>query len=324
MLSFILNRVMHGVVVMVAVALISFSMISFLGDPVSNMVGQDTTVAQREELRQSLGLNDPLPLQFARFIDNAVRGDFGLSYSLRVPVSELFAERLPATLELSIISAIFAMVIGIPLGIHTAIHRHSLTTQTILTTSLVGVSLPTFLIGILLILIFGVVLRWLPTFGRGEVVMIGGWSTGLLTVSGLRSLILPVATLTIFQLTLIIRLVRAEMMEVLRTDFIKFARARGIRRRSLNYRHALKNTLMPVITVVGLQLGNIIAFSLITESVFQWPGMGLLFVQAIGNADIPVMVAYLMIIALIFVLINLIVDLLLFALDPRLQSSGAK
>ena len=324
MLSLILNRLTHSVVVMLAVALISFAMVAFLGDPISNMVGQDTTVAEREALRESLGLNDPLPVQFARFVGNALRGDFGLSYSLRQPVSTLFAERIPATLELSVISAIFALVIGIPLGIHTAIHRNSFTPQTILTTSLVGVSLPTFLIGMLLILIFGVVLRWLPTFGRGEVVMIGGWSTGLMTTSGLRSLALPVATLTIFQLTLIIRLVRAEMMEVLRTDFIKFARARGIRRHKLNYRHALKNTLMPTITVVGLQLGNIIAFSLITESVFQWPGMGLLFVQAIGNADIPVMVAYLMIIALIFVLINLIVDLLLFALDPRLHISGAK
>ncbi|WP_028957438.1 ABC transporter permease [Sulfitobacter sp. 20_GPM-1509m] len=323
MLKLILNRLAHSVVVMLAVALIAFSMVAFLGDPISNMVGQDTTVAERAALRENLGLNDPLPVQFVRFLSHAVQGDFGLSYSLRVPVSELFAERMPATLELSIISAIFALLIGIPLGIHTAINRDSFTTQAILSSSLVGVSLPTFLIGILLILIFGVMLRWLPTFGRGDVVMIGGWSTGLLTSSGLRSLVLPVATLTIFQLTLIIRLVRAEMMEVLRTDFIKFARARGIRRKALNYRHALKNTMMPVITVVGLQLGNIIAFSLITESVFQWPGMGLLFVQAIGNADIPVMVAYLMIIALIFVLINLIVDLLHFVLDPRLHSSGA-
>ncbi|MHA7777863.1 ABC transporter permease [Roseibium sp. M-1] len=324
MLSLILNRLAHSIVVLLAVALISFSMVAFLGDPVSNMVGQDTTVAERAALRESLGLNDPFPIRFARFVGNAARGDFGLSYSLRVPVSELFAERMPATLELSIISALFALAIGIPLGIHTALHRDSIATQTVLTTSLIGVSLPTFLIGVLLILIFGVSLQWLPTFGRGEVVSVGGWTTGLLTVSGLHSLVLPVATLTIFQLTLIIRLVRAEMMEVLHTDFIKFARARGIRRRSLIYRHALKNTMMPVITVVGLQLGNIIAFSLITESVFQWPGMGLLFIQAIGNADIPVVVAYLMIIALIFVLINLIVDLLHFALDPRLQSSGAK
>lgn len=324
MLTLILNRLAHSIVVMLAVAMIAFSMVAFLGDPISNMVGQDTTVAERAILRENLGLNDPLPVQFARFVGNAVQGDFGLSYSLRVPVSALFAERMPATLELSVISAVFALLIGIPLGIHTAIHRDSFTTQAILGTSLIGVSLPTFLIGILLILVFGVMLRWLPTFGRGEVVMIGGWSTGLLTGSGLRSLVLPVATLTIFQLTLIIRLVRAEMMEILRTDFIKFARARGIRRRALNNRHALKNTMIPVITVVGLQLGNIIAFSLITESVFQWPGMGLLFVQAIGSADIPVMVAYLMIIALIFVLINLIVDVLHFVLDPRMHSSGAK
>lgn len=324
MLTLIINRLAHSIVVMLAVALISFSMVAFLGDPISNLVGQDTTTSERAALRDSLGLDDPLPIQFSRFIGNALKGDFGLSYSLRVPVSQLFAERIPATLELALISALVSLVIGVPLGIHTAINRDSVTTQTILTTSLLGTSLPTFLIGILLILIFGVMLRWLPTFGRGDVVMLGGWSTGLLTASGLRSLILPVATLTIFQLTLIIRLVRAEMMEVLRADFIKFAKARGIRSRSLNYRHALKNTMMPVITVVGLQLGNIIAFSLITESVFQWPGMGLLFLQAIGNADIPVIVAYLMIIALVFVAINLIVDLLHFALDPRLHVAGAK
>jgi peptide/nickel transport system permease protein len=183
----------------------------------------------------------------------------------------------------------------------------------------VGISLPTFLIGILLIFFFGVILGWLPAFGRGEMVQIGFWSTGLLTVSGLKSLIMPAFTLGMFQMTLICRLVRSEMLEVLRTDYIKFARARGLTNRAVNFRHALKNTLVPVITITGLQIGGIIAFSIITETVFQWPGMGLLFVQAINFVDIPVMSAYLMLVALFFVVINLIVDLLYYMVDPRLR-----
>ncbi len=309
---------------MLAVAFITFGLFRFVGDPINNMVGQDTTVEERAQLRKDLGLDDPFAVQFARFTVNAMKGEFGQSYSLRVPVSELLRERLPATLELSIISAILALVLGLPMGIYAAIRRDSWLTKFFLTSSLVGVSLPTFLIGILLILFFGVMLRWLPTFGRGEVVYIGWWSTGLLTVSGLKAMILPAITLAIFQMTLIMRLVRAEMLEVLRTDFIKFGRARGLGNRSLHFRHALKNTLIPVITITGLQLGSIIAFSLITESVFQWPGMGLLFIQAIGNADIPIMAAYLVLIAFIFVAINLIVDILYVRVDPRLRVSGGK
>ncbi|HAT85115.1 ABC transporter permease [Cohaesibacter gelatinilyticus] len=324
MLGFIVKRLLQSILVMLAVAFITFGLFRFVGDPINNMVGQDTTVEERAQLRKDLGLDDPFVVQFARFTVNAMKGEFGQSYSLRVPVSELMRERLPATLELSIISAILALVLGLPMGIYAAIRRDSWVTKFFLTSSLVGVSLPTFLIGILLILIFGVMLRWLPTFGRGEVVYIGWWSTGLLTVSGLKAMILPAITLAIFQMTLIMRLVRAEMLEVLRTDFIKFGRARGLGNRSLHFRHALKNTLIPVITITGLQLGSIIAFSLITESVFQWPGMGLLFIQAIGNADIPIMAAYLVLIAFIFVAINLIVDILYVRVDPRLRVSGGK
>jgi peptide/nickel transport system permease protein len=324
MLGFIVKRLLQSILVMLAVAFITFGLFRFVGDPINNMVGQDTTVEERAQLRKDLGLDDPFVVQFARFTVNAMKGEFGQSYSLRVPVSELLRERLPATLELSIISAILALVLGLPMGIYAAIRRDSWLTKFFLTSSLVGVSLPTFLIGILLILIFGVMLRWLPTFGRGEVVYIGWWSTGLLTVSGLKAMILPAITLAIFQMTLIMRLVRAEMLEVLRTDFIKFGRARGLGNRSLHFRHALKNTLIPVITITGLQLGSIIAFSLITESVFQWPGMGLLFIQAIGNADIPIMAAYLVLIAFIFVAINLIVDILYVRVDPRLRVSGGK
>jgi len=321
MLTFIARRMIQSVLVMIAVGLITFGLLRFVGDPISNMVGQDTSISEREKLKEDLGLNDPFVIQFANFAKNAVKGEFGLSYTLRVPVSQLLSERLPATLELSIMSALLALFAGMPMGIYTAIHKDSWLTKFFLSSSLVGVSLPTFLIGILLILMFGVVFRWLPTFGRGEVVDLGWWTTGLLTWSGIKSLILPTITLAIFQLTLIMRLIRAEMLEVLRTDYIKFGRARGLGMHALHYRHALKNTLIPVITITGLQLGSIIAFSLITESVFQWPGMGLLFIQAIGNADVPIMAAYLVLIAFIFVAINLIVDILYVVLDPRLRTT---
>ncbi|WP_162916732.1 ABC transporter permease [Cohaesibacter haloalkalitolerans] len=319
MISFIVKRLLQSVMVMLTVAFVAFALFNYVGDPISNMVGQDTTFAEREQLREQLGLNDPFLVQFGRFVGNAVQGDFGLSYHHKQPVSNLIAERMPATLELSFISALISLLLGIPLGVYTALNRDSIMTKIIMTGSLIGVSLPTFLIGILMILLFGVVWRVLPTFGRGDVVMLGWWSTGLLTVTGLKSIIMPAFTLALFQMTLIMRLVRAEMLEVLRTDFIKFARARGLPRRSVNYRHALKNTLVPVITITGLQIGSIIAFAIITESVFQWPGMGLLFIQAISDVDIPIMAAYLVMIALFFVVINLIVDILYFLVDPRLR-----
>ena len=283
------------------------------------MVGQDTTAQQREQLREQLGLNDPFVVQYARFVADAARGDFGVSYRHRRPVSELLEERLPATLELSFVSAVMALALGIPMGIYTALKRHGVLSKAFMAISLAGISLPTFLIGILLILFFGVQLRWLPSFGRGDVVGLGWWTTGFLTKSGLLALIMPAITLALFQMTLIMRLVRAEMLEVLRADFIKFARARGLPERLINFRHALKNTMVPVITITGLQLGSIIAFAIITETVFQWPGMGLLFIQAISTVDIPVMAAYLVLIAFMFVVINLIVDLLYFAVDPRLR-----
>ena len=316
---FILKRLAQAVLVMLVVALIAFALFRYVGDPINNMVGQDTTLAQREELRENLGLNDAFFVQFVRFIGNALEGDFGQSYRLRQPVSALIAERFPATFELSMVSALMALIIGIPMGVYTALNRRSWLSRGFMTLSLVGISLPTFLIGILLILLFGVILRWLPTFGRGEVVHIGWWSTGFLTKSGLESLIMPAITLAIFQMTLIVRLVRAEMLEVLRTDYVKFAKARGLKARTINYKIGLKNTLVPVMTIIGLQIGSIIAFAIITESVFQWPGMGLLFIQAISEVDIPIMAAYLLLIAFIFVVINLTVDILYFVVDPRLR-----
>jgi peptide/nickel transport system permease protein len=319
MLAFVLRRLGQAVLVMLVVGLIAFALFRFVGDPVLFMLGQDATPEDRARITGLLGLDRPFYVQYANFLANAVQGEFGLSLRQVRPVSKLILERLPATLELSLVAASLALVAGVAMGVYTALRRNSWLAQAMLAVSLLGVSLPTFLIGILLILVFAVLLGWLPSFGRGETVMIGWWSTGLLTASGLKALILPSITLGLFQMTLIQRLVRAEMLEVLRTDYIRFARARGLPDRAVHFGHALKNTLVPVITITGLQLGAIIAFSIITETVFQWPGMGLLFIQAVGVADIPVMAAYLCLIALFFVVINLVVDLLYYTVDPRLR-----
>ena len=319
MLTFVLRRLLQAVIVMLAVAFIAFMLFQYVGDPVTNLLGQDATQEQRELLRKDLGLDQPFPLQFAHFIANAVQGEFGLSLRQGRKVSTLITERFPATLELALAAAVIALGVGVPLGVYAALRRGRFGSQLVMTLSLLGVSLPTFLIGILLILIFAVTLKWLPSFGRGDVVALGSWSTGLLSVDGWRHLVLPSITLSVFQLALILRLVRAEMLEVLRTDYVKFARARGLQDRAVYFGHALKNTLVPVITITGLQLGSLIAFAIITETVFQWPGMGFLFIQAVQFADVPVMAAYLCLIALIFVLVNLVVDLLYFAVDPRLR-----
>jgi peptide/nickel transport system permease protein len=319
MLAFILRRLVQAVIVMLAVAFIAFMLFQYVGDPVTNLLGQDATPQQRQQLRADLGLDKPFPVQFAHFIGNAVQGEFGLSLKLGRKVSSLIAERLPATLELSLTAALIALGFAIPMGVYSALRRGRFGSQLMMTFSLLGVSLPTFLIGVLLISVFAANLRWLPAFGRGDVETIGFWTTGFLTVDGLKHLILPSVTLAIFQLTLIMRLVRSEMLEVLRADYIKFARARGLPNRIVYFSHALKNTMVPVITITGLQLGSLIAFAIITEHVFQWPGMGLLFLQAVQFADVPVMAAYLCFIALIYVLINLAVDLLYFAVDPRLR-----
>lgn len=319
MLSFILQRVFQAVIVMVSVAFISFLLFQFVGDPVVFLLGQDATPQQIKELRADLGLDKSFLVQFWNFLANAVRGEFGLSLRQGAKVSRLIAERLPATLELASVAALLALVLGIPMGVYAALKRGTFLSQLFMTVSLLGVSLPTFLVGILLILLFAVGLGWFPSFGRGDVVQVGWWSSGLLTAKGWHHIVLPAITLAVFQLTLIMRLVRAEMLEVLRTDYVKFARARGLSDTAIHFGHALKNTLVPVITITGLQLGSLIAFAIITETVFQWPGMGLLFIQAVTFADIPVMAAYLCLTALIFVVINLVVDLLYFVVDPRLR-----
>ena len=321
MVLILLRRLGQAVLVLFIVALISFLIFRYVGSPVDNLLAQEATVQQRADLEEALGLNDPVYVQYFGFVWKALQFDFGNSYRGALPVAELISSRLPATLELAFTSALFALILGVITGIYTAIRRGGLFANVILSLSLIGVSLPTFLIGVLLIWVFAVELQWLPSFGRVEVVELGWWSTGFLTLSGLKSLILPSITLGLYQLTLIMRLTRSEMLEVLRQDYVRFARALGLSERSVNFRHALPNTLIPVTTIAGLQLGSIVAFAIITETVFQWPGVGLLFINAVYFVDIPVMSAYLLLVGVLFVLINLAVDLLYLAIDPRLRDS---
>ena len=322
MLLIILRRLAQAIFVLFFVAFISFLIFRYVGNPVDSLLGQEATIDQRAQLEEALGLNDPIYTQYFSFVWRALQFDFGNSYRGALPVSELIASRLPATLELALVSASFAMIFGILTGIYTAINKRGWFANFILSSSLIGISLPTFLIGVLLIWIFAVELQWLPSFGRGEVVDLGWWSTGFLTVSGLKSLVLPSITLGLYQLTLIMRLTRSEMLEVLRQDYIKFAFARGLSTRQVHFGHALPNTLIPVVTIAGLQLGSIVAFAIITESVFQWPGVGLLFINSVYFVDIPVMSAYLLLVGTLFVIINLLVDLLYLAIDPRLRTSS--
>lgn len=319
MAIFILNRLIQSVLVMFVVAFVAFALFRFVGDPISQMTGVETSLADQERLREDLGLNDAFLLQFGRFVSDLVQGDFGYSYRTREPIGAMLLDRIPATLELGIIALLISLAVGIPAGVFTALHPRGVASQAVLIGTLIGVSIPTFVIGIFLIFLFGVQLGWLPTFGRGGIVEIGWWSTSFLTVEGWRALILPAVTLGLYQLTLTMRLVRAEMMEVMRTDYIRFAIARGLPWRSVYYRHALGNTMIPVITIIGLQFGGVIAFSIVTESVFQWPGMGLLFLESVRFVDLPVMGVYLVVVAFFFVVINLTVDLLYLAIDPRLR-----
>ena len=324
MLNYFLKRLFQASLVMLIVAFVSFSLFNFVGDPVNNMVGQEASDERREEIRDKLGINDPIYVQFYNFVENIVQGNFGISYQLKRPVSDLISERMPATLELVFVSALLAISVGVLLGVYTGIHRDSFLSKIILVVSLAGVSLPTFIIGIMLIYFFSVILGVLPSFGRGQVIDLGFWTTGFLTISGLKALILPSVTLSLFQMTYVIRLVRAEMMEILQTDYIKFAKARGISEKIINYRYALKNGLIPVITITGINIGTLIAFSIITETVFQWPGMGSLFINAVYFVDIPIMSAYMIMVAFIFVMINFIVDIAYYFIDPRIRLKEEK
>lgn len=322
MLLYVVRRLGQALFVMLAVAFLAFALFRFAGDPVMQMTGVETSTEERQELREELGLTDPFPVQFLSFLTDLLRGEFGFSYRTRQPVGEMILTRLPATAELGVVALLISLVVGIPAGVYTALHPRGILTHGVLVTTLIGVSLPTFVTGILLIFVFGVQLGWLPTFGRGETVELGWWSSNLLTLSGLQSIVLPAVSLGLYQMTLTMRLVRAQMMEVMRSDHIRFAVARGLPLRRVHLRHALPNTLIPVITIVGLQFGGVIAFSIVTESVFQWPGLGLLFLRSIRFVDIPVMGVYLVFIGLLFVIINLTVDLLYAVIDPRIRIRG--
>jgi len=319
MLNHFLHRIGQSILVLLAVSFISFMVFRHIGDPTISLLGEDATLAEREALMDELGFNQPVARQYLGYLGKVVQGDLGISYRLKRPVADVIAERLPATLELSLMAALFALLLGVGLGVYTAIRPLGWLSRAIMTVSLIGVSLPTFLIGIALIYLFAVELRWLPSFGRGQTTLVGAWETGLLTRSGWTALILPSIALGLYNMTLIMRLVRAEMLEVLRTDYIRFGRARGLRERDLHFGHALRNTLIPVITIAGLQIGSLVAFAIVTETVFQWPGVGLLFISSIQGVDVPLIAAYLMFIALLYVGINLLVDVLYLAVDPRLR-----
>jgi peptide/nickel transport system permease protein len=327
MTGFLAQRLGQALFVLIAVSALAFLMFHYIGDPVVAILGANSTGLQRDELRRQMGLDGPLIVQFFDYMGRMLVGEFGLSYRLGLPVSRVLLERMPATMELALVGMVIALAIGIPAGIYCALERRSAASRLVLGLSLLGISMPSFFMGMLLIFLFSVMLGWLPSFGRGETVNLGWWTTGLLTASGLKAIIMPAITIAVFQFAMILRLVRAEMLEVLRADFIRFARARGLSRRSVHLRHALKNTLVPLITIVGLQLGSIIGFAVVTETVFQWPGLGLLFLQSVAAADIPVLAAFLIFIALVFVTINLVVDLCYYVVDPRLRladrSTGA-
>ncbi|WP_429817802.1 ABC transporter permease [Ensifer sp. B1-9] len=321
MIVFLIKRLANAVLVMLAVALLAFLIFRFAGDPVELMANEQMSQADRIELREKLGLNDSFLSQYGRFVVNAAQGDFGISYRNGQDVMTLIAERFPATMELALVATILSLLIGIPLGVVTAIHRGRWYSEGLQFVSIIGVSLPSFVVGILLILVFAVTLGLVPAFGRGDVVQLGWWSTGLLTASGRASLLLPSLALALYQITLVMRLVRAEMMEVLRSDFVKFARARGVPRWRIYFRHALRNCLMPVVTMTAMNFGSLIAFALITETVFQWPGMGMLFIQAVTFLDMPVMAGYLCIVSFIFVTLNTLVDIAYAVIDPRLRDA---
>lgn len=321
MLVFIIKRLANAVMVMLAVALLAFLIFRLAGDPVEMMANEQMTQTDRDNLRERLGLNDGLMTQYTRFVVNAAQGNFGISYRNGQEVLSLIAERFPATLELVLVATLISLLLGLPLGVLTAIKRGKWYTEGLQFISIVGVSLPSFVVGILLILVFSVTFGWLPAFGRGDVVQLGWWSTGLLTPSGRAAILLPSVALSLYQVTLVMRLVRAEMLEVLRSDYVKFARARGIPRWRIYFRHALRNCLMPVVTMTAMNVGSLIAFALITETVFQWPGMGMLFIQAVTFLDIPVMAAYLCIISFIFVVLNTLVDIAYAVIDPRLRTA---
>jgi ABC-type dipeptide/oligopeptide/nickel transport system permease component len=317
--TYIARRLIQGLVVILAASMFCFVIFQYMGDPVLNMVGQYATFQEIEEVRKSLGLDEPLYIQYVRFLWNAAHGNFGKSYVTRVPALGLILERFPATFELVSVAVFMAFFTGVALGVVVALKPYALRNRFIMAGSLAGISIPTFLIGILLIMLFSVYIGILPAFGRGDTVQLWFWRTGLLTVSGIKHLILPALTLTMYQLAVLLRLTRAGMREVMTEEYIKTAWAKGLSPRKVIFKHALRNVLIPVVTITGLQFGELIAFSIVTETIFQWPGMGNLLLTSIYEGDQPVIVTYIMLAAIIIITANILVDILYAIINPKIR-----
>ncbi len=324
MLAFILRRVAQALIVMLIVSLLGFSVKNYIGDPIRDMVGISVSEAERGMLREKLGLNDPAYIQYARFLKKALHGDLGLSFFYKKPALDVILSKAPATIELVFVSSILVIFLSIPIGVYAAISPKSIITRTLMGLSIVGVSIPVFLTAILLIYIFSVELQWLPSYGRGATVSIFGWDSGFFTLDGLKHLVLPSIALSSIMLPLFIRLVRSEMMEVLETEYIKFAWAKGLTRYRIWFLHAFKNTLLPVITVGGVQLGVMIAYTILTETVFQWQGMGYMFLEAVERSDTTLLVAYMILVGAIFVIVNTCVDIVYGLVNPTVRITGRK
>ena len=324
MFAFIVRRIIQAIFVMLVISLVGFVIQQQIGDPVRDLVGERVTPAEREVIRDQLGLNDPFYTQYFRFVINACKGDLGMSFFYKKPALEVIVSKAPATIELVLVTALILIVVSIPAGIYAAIYPKSWFSRIVMAASTVGVAIPVFLTAIALIYLFAVELNWLPSYGRGETVNLWGWESGFFTWDGLKHLILPSASLSSIMLPLFIRLVRAEMMEVLETEYIKFAWAKGLHRQRVWYLHAFKNTLLPVITVFGVQLGILFAFTILTETVFNWHGMGYMFLEAVDRSDTSLLVAYLVVVGVIFVVVNTVVDIVYGFVNPMVRIAGTK
>jgi peptide/nickel transport system permease protein len=324
MFPFIVRRIIQALLVMLVIGMVGFVIQQQMGDPVRDLVGERVTPAERAVIRDQLGLNDPFYTQYFRFVKKACQGDLGLSFFYKKPALEVIASKAPATIELVLVTALILIVISIPAGIYSAIYPRSWLSRIIMAVSTIGVAMPVFLTAIVLIYFFAVELNWLPSYGRGETVNIWGWESGFFTIDGLKHLILPSVSLSTIMLPLFIRLVRAEMMEVLETEYIKFAWAKGLHRRRVWYLHAFKNTLLPVITVFGVQVGILFAFTILTETVFNWQGMGFMFLEAVERSDTSLLVAYLVLVGVIFVVVNTMVDIVYGFVNPMVRIAGTK
>lgn len=319
MFKYFLKRLAQMVVTLFIVSILVFVLANFIGDPVNMLVSPKAPPEVREQVREELGLNRPILEQYVSFVTNALKGDFGKSYIYKVDVLSLIAQRVPATLELVLVSVVLALVISIPLGVYAGAFPKRKSSTLVMGGSILGISLPSFFIGIMLIYIFSLKLQWFPSSGRGATIPFLGMNFSLFAPGGLKYIILPAFTLSVTNIASLVRLTRAGVMENMRQDYIKFARAKGVSTRKVLFGHALKNALIPVITVFGMEIGSLIAFTTVTETIYSWPGLGKLLIDSINSVDRPVIVAYLILTTVLFVFINFVVDLLYTVIDPRIE-----